>query len=357
MIVASRIALAVLASVSFYQSLYAGDPVDGSWNDGRFHWHVGKPILSVDQDLLPDLPDHRWVAVKDPSVVRHDGHWHLFCTLRNDKKGDGRIRIGYLKFSQWEQAKSSEWSVLDLTLDYHGAPQIFYFRPDQKWYLIYQAADESRNLRYGPCYSVNDDINNPTGWSRPEPLYVVPEGKKAGLDFWVICDNDHAYLFFTSLNGKFWRSRTRLDQFPDRGWSEPVIALQADIYEASHTYHIKGLEKYVTLVEAQDGKRRYFKTFIADTLDGTWRPLAASRQKPFVAPKNVINQSTSWATSYSHGEFIRDGIDQRLSISDDRLTLLFQGASDTEYQRGSYGDIPWRLGLLRLADEPYDAPE
>lgn len=318
---------------------------------GKFFWHVSDPLLAVDENRLPDGGEHPWIAVKDPSVVRYNNQWHLFCTLRRAKQGDGRIRIGYTSFKDWGDARSADWRVLNLTMGYHGAPQIFYFKPQRKWYLIYQAEDRNRNLKYGPCFSTNDDITAAKTWTLPKPLYVVPDGEKAGLDFWVICDESRAHLFFTTLNGKMWRAETRLEDFPDKGWSPPTIALQADIFEASHTYKLRGQNKFLTVVEAQAQKRRYFKVFTAERLDGKWTPLAASRDKPLVSPINVVNQKSSWATSYSHGEFIRSGHDQLLEVDPSDLQLLFQGASDHEYQKNNYGQIPWRLGLLKLTQQ------
>jgi hypothetical protein len=212
---------------------------------------------------------------------------------------------------------------------------------------VYQAADSTRGLKYGPCYSTNSDISQSDSWTKPEPLYVVPEGLNAGLDYWVICDDVKAHLFYTTLNGQMWRAETSLGDFPDRGWSRPEVALEADIFEASHTYKLKGRDQYFTIVEAQGDQRRYFKGFVADRLEGPWIELAAGRDRPLVSPLNVVNQSESWATSYSHGEFLRDGRDQRLEIDPDNTQLLFQGASDQEY-RQSYGNIPWRLGLLEM---------
>lgn len=345
----------VLSLVSLASPLIAQDslPVSPSpvWETGEFRWRVSQPLLAVSQDHLPES-DHPWIAVKDPSIVRFGDKWHLFCTLRKQKTGPGRIRIGYCNFKDWPDATDADWSVLDLTLDYHGAPQVFYFEPQQRWFLIYQAADESRGLKYGPCYSTTTDLEDATSWTKPEPLYVVPDGDKAGLDFWVICDESHAHLLFTSLNGRMWHAQTKLDLFPDQGWTKPKVALHADIFEASHTYKLKGSDRYVTLVEAQDGKRRYFKFFTATQLSGPWTPLAATRSKPAVSVRNVVNQQESWATSYSHGELLRSGYNQRLEIDPGTLQILFQGASDREYQKGGYGDITWRLGLLNLELSP-----
>ncbi|MCA9212437.1 MAG: hypothetical protein KDB27_05200 [Planctomycetales bacterium] len=257
---------------------------------GVFRWRVGSPLLEIDSERLPPSPDHEWLAIKDPSVVRYQDRWHLFCSLRKNKEGDGQIRIGYLSFVDWTQAQQANWRVLELTPGYHGAPQIFYFEPQRKWYLIYQAEDQTRGLKYGPCFSTNADIADAMKWTLPEPLYVVKDGARAGLDFWVICDDEKALLFFTTLNGRMWRAETALNNFPDKGWSEPQVALKADIFEASHTYRVKDLSQYFTIVEAQAGKRRYFKGYVADRLDGEWTPLAHSRDKPLVSPRNVVNQ-------------------------------------------------------------------
>ncbi|QDV23721.1 non-reducing end alpha-L-arabinofuranosidase family hydrolase [Aureliella helgolandensis] len=321
--------------------------VANPWQTDRpFEWSVSPPLLSVDPERLPASPSHPWLAVKDPSIVRHENRWHLFCTLRKQQQGHGRIRVGHLSFESWAQARKADWSLLELTPGYHGAPQIFYFEPHHTWYLIYQAEDETRGLKYGPCFSTNADITRPSDWSLPQPLYVVPEGVKAGLDYWVICDEQRAYLFFTSLNGKLWRAETPLEHFPASDWSAPVIAFEADIYEASHTYRLKGQDQYLTIVEAQADRRRYFRGYVARKLDGEWTELSSAGQQPFVSPTNVSNQSTSWANSYSHGEFLRSGNNQLLEINPAQLELLFQGASNRDYRQGSYGDIPWQLGIL-----------
>lgn len=317
---------------------------------GDFRWDVGPPLLTVDALRLPESEEHPWVAIKDPSIVKHEGRWHLFCTLRKKKEGEGRIRIGHLAFDDWHAAKDANWSVLELTNDYHGAPQGFYFAPQKLWYLIYQAADATRQLKYGPCFSTNPDLNDPHGWTLPEPLYVVKEGAQAGLDYWVICDEQKAYLFFTSLNGQMWRAETQLGNFPNRGWSDPVVALKADIFEASHTYALQSTGKYLTFIEARyKGKSRYFKAYLADRLDGPWRPLAGSYEQPFASPANVNRQEISWATSYSHGELLRNGVDQRMEVDPANLRLVFQGANDAEYTRENYGDIPWKLGILTFS--------
>ena len=308
-------------------------------------WRVSEPLIEADPARLPPSDEHPWVAIKDPSVVRVGERWHLFCTIRRRKEGEGRIRIGYTSFEDWESASEANWSLLELTPDYHGAPQVFFFEPERRWYLIYQAADPARGLAYGPCYSTNERIDDPNGWTLPRPLYVVPEGQKAGLDFWLICDETHAHLFFTTNNGQMWRAETTLEDFPDQGWSVPEVALRADIFEANHTYKLLGQDEYFMFIEAQGRGRRYFKSYRAESLRGPWEPIADSIEHPFVGVENVINQNESWTTNYSHGEAIRAGYNQRMELDPQAMRLVFQGANDEEY-KNSYGLIPWRLGIL-----------
>ena len=145
-----------------------------------------------------------------------------------------------------------------------------------------------------------------------------------------------------------WRAETTLDQFP-KGWSAPQVVLRDDIFEASHTYRLRGLDLYLTVIEAQAGLRRYYKAYVADRLDGEWKPLAASREKPFASATNVAFTGERWTESISHGELIRAGYDEQLELNPTRLQFLFQGVLDQDMKGKPYGLIPWRLGLLELA--------
>jgi hypothetical protein len=81
-----------------------------------------------------------------------------------------------------------------------------------------------------PGYSTTKTIGDPASWSSPVPLCKgFAEWDKGGLDFWVIFDEEKAYLFYTSLNGKMWRSETKRAEFPGGAWTEAQIALEGDI--------------------------------------------------------------------------------------------------------------------------------
>ena len=357
----TRTAVSFVAVLLVHGSTIAQDRQQESTSallTGNFRWRSSEPILAANPKRLPPSPDNPWHAVKDPSVIRYQDRWHLFCTLRKLNGGNGKppgyIRIGHISFADWKDANDSQWHLLKMSAGYHGAPQVFYFTPHRKWYLIYQLEDSSRNISFGPCYSTTEDINDPASWSLPTPLYSKkPDNLKGWLDFWIICDQQKAHLFFTSLDGRMWRAETKLTEFP-RGFGDPVIALRGDIFEASHTYRLKGLDKYLTLIEAQGRSggsgRRYYKAYVADTLAGKWTELAATANKPFAGGINVKVPASGWTDSISHGELIRSGYDERLEVDADNLRFLFQGLADKHWGN-KYGRLGWRLGLLESVHE------
>jgi hypothetical protein len=314
-------------------------PEDSPLRTGQFAWRATGPLIGPDQ-----RSKEAQTSVKDPTVVRHNGRWHLFHTVRFDS---GRVDTGYMSFETWEEADRAPRHLLNLHDQYYCAPQVFFFRPHERWYLIFQMATKGHKPPFGPAFSATATLADPRSWSRPTYLYPAGSPKRRWLDFWVICTAETAYLFYTSLNGRMWRAETTLADFP-HGWSEPKRALRGDIFEASHTYKLKGLDKYLTVVEAQGGGRRYYKAYLADRLDGTWTGLADTRDKPFASNANV-RQDEPWTTNISHGELLRAGSDERLEVDPVRLRVLFQGASDHQYRGNPYAKIPWRLGLLQLS--------
>ena len=58
----------------------------------------------------------------------------------------------------------------------------------------------------------------------------------------------------------------------------------------------------------------------------------------------------AWAGQVSHGEMIRDKNDERMELDPDNLQFLYQGIGDSE-NRGDYGALPYKLGLLRAVRE------
>ena len=229
---------------------------------GRFRWTVGPPLVSP-----ADRPDDPCHAIKDPSIVFQEGRWHLFATIRSQTRTH---QIEYLSFTDWKEANQAERHLLKICDGYFCAPQVFYFSRHKKWYLIFQTSDPSRKPELQPAFSTAASVSDPGSWSKPTWLFdTQPTDVARWIDFWVICDESKAHLFFTSLDGRMWRCETKLSDFP-KGWTQPSVVLRDDIFEASHTYRLRGLNKFLTLIEAQDGDRRYYKAYLADRLDGDW---------------------------------------------------------------------------------------
>lgn len=283
-------------------------------------------------------------AQKDPTVVYHEGRWHVFMTA----KLPDRSAIEYCSFKEWKDADRSSRTILKVSPSkYYCAPQVFYFAPHKKWYLVYQMGVPGSKKMW-VAYSTTTNVADPGSWTQAKP--ILDGGPKdgrtvGGLDYWIICDDKRAYLFFTSLNGKMWRMWTDLKDFP-KGFDHCEIALQARIFEASHTYRLKGLDKYLTLIE-EDG-RRYYKAYLADRLDGEWKPLADTADKPFAGWKNIrpADGVEAWTDNVSHGELVRHGNDQTLTVDPNKMQFVFQGMFDKDKQRKGYGQFRWRIGIL-----------
>ena len=311
--------------------------------EGRFSWRLGPPLVE------PVQPEGDiCYSVKDPSIVFYQERWHLFCTVRGQKRTH---QIEYLSFQDWQEANRARRVRLQNHEGFFCAPEVFYFTPHKKWYLICQASDPSWDPKYGAAFATTENLADPASWSHLKPLRARPADGKAGLDFWIICDDKHAHLFFTTLDGRLWREETQLEDFP-HGWSEPMLAIRADIFEAAHVYKIRGMQKYLALIEAQAGHGwRYYKAYLADRLQGPWTPLAAERDRSFASMKNVQHTGVRWTDCISHGELLRCGVDEHLEVEPNNLRFLFQGVLDQERAGKPYGQIPWRLGLLE-PDEP-----
>jgi endo-1,4-beta-xylanase len=319
-----------------------GTPFD-SGLPSSFRWTSPGPLVTAKQDAT-----HPIVSVKDPSVVFFGGRWHVFATTANTSMAWSLV---YFSFTDWADADAAPFAYLDNSppglTGYHAAPQVFFFAPQSKWYLIFQSGQ--------PQYSTNDDVGNPAGWTQPAnfyasepPGYTANRGNGGWLDFFVICDDANCHLFFTDDDGELFRSQTTVTDFP-RGFGDATVAIQGvkeTIFEGSAHYRIKGKDAYLTIVEAFGPTgNRFFRSFVSPTLDGVWSPLAAAWDNPFAGKTNVTFSDGAWTNDVSHGELVRSGHDQRLEVDPNNLQLLYQGA-DPALTGGEYSQIPWKLSLL-----------
>ncbi|MFI1354207.1 non-reducing end alpha-L-arabinofuranosidase family hydrolase [Streptomyces sp. NPDC020898] len=306
----------------------------------RYSWSSSGAMIGPKSDAT-----HNIAAVKDPTVVQYNGRYHVFASTASASG----YNLVYLNFTDWSQAGSATHHYLDrsaIGAGYRAAPQVFYNAPQRLWYLVYQTGNAS--------YSTNPDISNPNGWSAPRNFYSsMPDiikqniGNGYWVDMWVICDSANCYLFSSDDNGHLYRSQTTVGQFPN-GFTNTVIALKDSkfaLFEASNVYKVQGSNQYLLLVEAigSDG-RRYFRSWTATSLGGSWTQLAVSESNPFARANNVSFPAGAWTRDISHGELIRAGYDQTLTIPSCRLQYLYQGMDPNA--GGDYNLLPWRLGLL-----------
>ncbi|ADI13053.1 putative glycosyl hydrolase [Streptomyces bingchenggensis BCW-1] len=308
---------------------------------GSFSWSSSGILMSPKPDST-----HNIAGLKDPTVVYYNGKYHVFASVASASG----YSLVYLNFTDWSQAASAPHYYLDrsgIGTGYRAAPQVFYFAPQRTWYLVYQTGNAS--------YSTNTDISNPNGWSAPRNFYSsMPDiikqniGNGYWVDMWVICDSANCYLFSSDDNGHLYRSQTTLAQFPN-GFTNTVIAAQDSnkyaLFEASNVYKVQGSNQYLLIVEAigSDG-RRYFRSWTSSSIGGSWTQLAASESNPFARASNVTFPSGAWTRDISHGELVRAGYDQTLTINPCKMQYLYQGMNPNA--SGDYNTLPWRLGLL-----------
>jgi endo-1,4-beta-xylanase len=305
------------------------------------------PLFAPPSDATHDL-----VAIKDPTVVRHDGRYHVYASSVSTA---GAYNMVYTSFTDFSEAPSASFYHMDQTpgfATYVAAPELFYFRPQKKWYLVYQSGP--------PMYSTADDPGDPTTWTRPAPFFattpaIITQNGGGWLDFWVICDDVSCHLFFSNNQGLYYHTKTSIDAFPS-GFSEPVVVLSdanaGRVFEGSNVYRMKGTNQYLALIEAFDqtsSGRRYYRSWIADSLDGPWLPWQASGSYPFASARNVTFDGTPWTNDISHGEMVRASYDETLTVDLCDAQYLFQGADPTADNGGDYNKIPWHLGLLTRA--------
>jgi hypothetical protein len=309
-----------------------------------FAWTTGSPVITPQSDASHDL-----VAVKDPTIVRFNDLWHVYASMVTSTGVYGMV---YTSFADFSQAPTAPLYYMDATPGfdtYVAAPQLFYFAPQNKWYLVFQSGP--------PMYSTNDDPGDPTQWTVPKPFYAseppIITQNDGWLDFWVICDDTSCHLFFSDDHGRWYKAKTSIENFPN-GFDQPIVVMEdpeaGRLFEACNVYKVAGSNKYLALIEAFDSTsnwRRYFRSWTSESLEGPWVPLQDSGSAPFAGASNVtFAGGTAWSNDISHGEAIRAGYDQTLELDACNLQFIFQGY-DPSADGSEYNKIPWKLGLLQ----------
>jgi len=299
-------------------------------------WLAGPPIL------LPGAKgafDDR--GVKDPTIVKHRGRWYLFYTISRKEPGG----IGCVSAESLELLKTAPRHRLSqfegkTSPSKGGAPQLFYFEPQKLWYLIYQTKDFNRQ----PVYSTTPTIDKPESWSRTKNLIPRGEPDVKWIDFWVICDDENAYLFYSRARKDVYVRSTRISDFPN-GFGKAQIAFSPmphPLTEAVHIYKVAGEQQYHMFYETSPpgrGGRRYGLA-TAPNLLGPWTRVADD----YATGEKLLfpDPADRWTDVVSHGEMIRTGCNQRLEYDPADGRFLIQGRRFTDN-----ADPAWSLGIIK----------